>query len=97
LVITVTQSARSPYFNMVIRNDDGFSKIVLGAGETRRRQDAPLVFDMTTVAYVARASFILEHTGLFSGRVKSVIVPKERALDIDDAIDFKIAEVLYKP
>lgn len=96
VVVTVTPSARSPYFNMVTRDDQGFSGIVLGKGETRRRQDAPLVFDMTTVAYVARPTFILEQSGLFVGRVKSVIIPRERAIDIDDALDFKIAEVLYK-
>ena len=96
IVVTVTPSARSPYFNMVTRDDQGFSKIVLGAGENKRRQDAPIVFDMTTVAYVARPRFILGHSGLFAGRVKSVIVSRERAIDIDDAIDFKIAEALYK-
>lgn len=96
IVVTVTPSARSPYFNMVTRDDQGFSKIVLGTGENKRRQDAPIVFDMTTVAYVARPRFILEHSDLFAGRVKSVIVAKERAVDIDDALDFKIAELLYK-
>ena len=96
MVVTVTPSARSPYFNMVTRDDQGFSQIVLGTGETKRRQDAPIVFDMTTVAYVARPTYILEHSGLFAGRVKSVIVSRERAIDIDDAIDFKIAEALYK-
>ncbi len=95
VVVTVTPSSRSPYFNMVTRDEQGFSEIVLGTGETGRRQDAPLVFDMTTVAYVARPPFILEQKGLFAGRVKSVIVPKERAIDIDDALDFKIAEALY--
>lgn len=96
VVVTVTPAARSPYFNMVTRDHEGFSQIVMGAGEARRRQDAPTVFDMTTVAYVARPSFILEQTGLFAGRVKSVIVPRERAIDIDDALDFRIAEELYK-
>jgi N-acylneuraminate cytidylyltransferase len=96
IVVTVTPSARSPYFNMVTRDEQGYSKIVLGLGEAKRRQDAPIVFDMTTVAYAARPTFILENSGLFAGRVKSVIVPRERAIDIDDALDFKIAEALYK-
>jgi len=94
VVVTVTPSSRSPYFNMVTRAENGLSKIVLGTVEARRRQDAPTVFDMTTVAYVSRPSFILEHTGLFEGRVRSVIVPKERAVDIDDEFDFKVAEAL---
>jgi len=97
VVITVTPSARSPYFNMIKRDAAGFSTIVATQnGTILRRQDAPEVFDITTVAYVSRPDFILKQTGLFAGRVKSVIVPKERAIDIDDAFDFMIAETLFK-
>jgi N-acylneuraminate cytidylyltransferase len=47
------------------------------------------------VAYVLSKSFILLRNGLFEGAVKSVVVPKERAVDIDDILDFKFAELLY--
>ena len=96
VVVTVTPAARSPYFNMVTREQDGSSRIVIGTGETKRRQDAPPVFDMTTVAYVSRPAFILGNNGLFNGQVRSIVVPKERAVDIDDAFDFKVAEALLK-
>ena len=95
-VVTVTPSARSPYFNMVTRGPDGETEIVIKSGDIRRRQDAPAVYDMTTVAYVLRPDFILSSTGLFAGRVRSIIVPKERAVDVDDAFDFLIAESLFK-
>lgn len=96
MVVTVTPAARSPYFNMLVRADDGISEVMLKSENIRRRQDAPLGYDMSTVAYVARPEFILSNTGVFSGRVKSVIVPKERAVDIDDEYDFRVAEALYK-
>lgn len=95
-VITVTPSTRSPYFNMISTDKDGLAHIVLGAAEFTRRQDVPLVYDITTVAYVARPDFILIHQSLFDGRVRPIVVPRERALDIDDEFDFKIAEALIK-
>lgn len=94
IVITVTPAARSPYFNMVVVGPEGDTSLVIPAEGIRRRQDAPVVYDITTVAYVSRPSFIHAHTGLFQGRVCSVVVPKERAVDIDDAIDFDLAQVL---
>lgn len=94
MVITVTPSSRSPYFNMVTRTEDGISCVVLGAAEFKRRQDVPTVFDITTVAYVATPAFILNNSSLFDGKVKSVIVPKNRAVDIDDEVDFRLAEAL---
>jgi CMP-N-acetylneuraminic acid synthetase len=40
--------------------------------------------------------FILKKYGIFSGKVTSVTVPKERAVDIDDIYDFKLAEVIVR-
>ena len=96
VVVTVAHAARSPYFNMLTRSDDGTSEVIMQSETIRRRQDAPAVYDMTTVAYVTRPDFILRNVGIFAGKVKSVIVPKERAIDIDDSFDFSIAEALYK-
>ncbi len=94
VVITVTPSARSPYFNMITTDSAGLAQVVLGTAQFQRRQDVPPVYDITTVAYVARPDFILTHERLFDGRVRPVLVPKERAVDIDDAYDFKLAQAL---
>jgi len=51
---------------------------------------------MTTVAYVVRPQFLNESSSIFSGRVKSVCIPQDRAIDIDTLLDFKIAESLIK-
>ena len=95
VVVTVTPAARSPYFNMVVRDAEGNSQLVCAGESVHRRQDAPAVYDMTTVAYVTRPVFVLNNERIFSGRVKSVVVPRERAVDIDDIYDFKMAEMLY--
>ena len=59
-----------------------------------RRQDAPEAFNLTTVAYVLSTSFVLKKESIFDGRVKSVIIPPARAIDIDNLLDFEIAEFL---
>ena len=97
VVITVTDARRSPYFNMVRRLEGGGVGLVIPP-ERRitRRQDVPEVYDMATVAYVVRPAFVLERDGIFDGRVRAVTVPAERALDIDTALDFEIAECLIR-
>ncbi len=95
VVITVCDSHRSPYFNMVKLDEKGDASLVLPPTATlHRRQDVPAVYDITTVAYVVRPEFVLEHDYLFAGRVRTVKVPVESGLDIDTEYDFKIAEVL---
>lgn len=97
MVITVTEAHRSPYFNMVKTHADGTAGLVIPPDTAvARRQDAPAVFDMATVAYVARPEFVMRRSGIFEGRVLAVNVPKERAIDIDTLLDFQIAECLLQ-
>ena len=93
-VITVSEANRNPFFNMVYRDEDGFSDLVCKSEEAiHRRQDAPVVYDMTTVCYVLSPTFVLNNSSLLSGTLKSLVIPKERSIDIDDSLDFKIAEL----
>jgi N-acylneuraminate cytidylyltransferase len=95
IIITVTHAHRSPYFNMVKTNADGSVGLVNPPQATiTRRQDAPAVYDMATVCYVAKPEFVMAHNSTFEGRVKAVHIPAERAIDIDSLLDFQIAESL---
>jgi len=95
IVVTVTDAHRSPYFNMIKKNSDGFAELVIPPnGTISRRQDAPIVYDMTTVAYVSRPDFVMQNNGIFSGKVTPVWVPPDRAIDIDTIEDFEYAEFL---
>lgn len=94
IVITVTPTDRNPYFNMVAIEEDRARLVMTPPATIERRQDAPVVYDMTTVAYAARAPFVLAANSMFEGTVRAVIVPPERALDIDSEFSFQIAERL---
>ena len=95
-IITVTDAHRSPYFNMVKQRPDGTVSLVIPPeGTVVRRQDVPVVYDMTTVAYVANPEFVMERNGILDGRTRQVHVPPERAVDIDTLLDFQFAEFLF--
>jgi N,N'-diacetyl-8-epilegionaminate cytidylyltransferase len=97
MVITVRPAERNPYFNMVRLDASGLARLVI---EPERslfgRQAALAVYDMTTVAYVAAPDFVLKAAGIFDGRVKAIVVPKERAIDIDDEWDLLAAEAYLR-
>ncbi len=93
IVITINDAMRSPYFNMARKNERGEINLALN-GKYQRRQDAPVLYDITTVAYVARTDYILRAKGIFDGKVRAVKIPQARALDIDTALDFTIGEFL---
>ena len=78
---------------MVKRNSNGTIRLVIQPiSAMTRRQDTPTIYDMATVAYVIKSEFVLNQQSIFEGRVGMVEVPRERAIDIDTLMDFKMAE-----
>lgn len=97
IVITVTPSSRNPYFNMIEISNEGYVKLANPNYHTiYRRQDAPQVFDITTVAYAVRPEFIRSAESMFDGKIRSIEIPRERALDIDTELDLQFAEFLIQ-
>ena len=95
IVVTVKEAERNPYFNMLELDESGYAHLLMRERKNfSHRQKAPVVYDMTTVAYAARASYILNTSSILKGKVKAMVVPEERALDIDTELDFEIAEFL---
>jgi N,N'-diacetyl-8-epilegionaminate cytidylyltransferase len=97
VVLTMTPASRSPWFNMVTINRDGYASLVKqNKKKIQRRQDAPAAYDLTTVAYATRPQFILSHGSVFDGRVRAVEIPRERAFDIDTELDWDVVEYMIK-
>lgn len=95
VVIPITNARRHPSFNMLVKDNNSYVSLALPPEKAfYRRQDAPPLYDMTTVAYVADPKFVLESQSIFEGRVKAVFIPEERALDIDTENDFEFAEFM---
>ncbi|OUR92461.1 acylneuraminate cytidylyltransferase [Gammaproteobacteria bacterium 42_54_T18] len=95
ICISVSPANRSPYFNMVTISSDSLASLVIPPKkDVSRRQDAPAVFDITTVVYASTVDFILSKNRIFDGKVCCVEVPKDRAVDIDDIYDFLLAEAI---
>ena len=95
VVITGYEPERNPYFNMMEINKDGFAEIVKkGVKPIVRRQDAPEVYSLTPAAYVVKKSALYDYEHWSKAKCKIHPMPRERAVDIDTEIDFKIVEFL---
>ena len=75
-----------------------FKKCLEKIAEKKKKSYSKLssFFDISKVGYIARPKYILKTHDFFSGKVKSLEIPRERAIDIDDTFDFKIASILKK-
>jgi CMP-N-acetylneuraminic acid synthetase len=93
-LVTVYPSERSPYFNMIEQQDNGYYNLVkLPNPPIFRRQDAPKVFSVTPAIFAwKRNSLHIKH--LYEGNWGVYEMPIERSLDIDTEFEFKMVEFL---
>lgn len=100
LCVSVTDSRRSPYFNQIQINEQGYYKPVINRGVTARQQ-VPIVYDMNASIYVYRPNFLINSKGnLFDGNIKIYKMKDSAVIDIDNPEDSNlmqiIAEYFYK-
>lgn len=95
VVITGYESEKNPYFNMVEYKADGSVGLVkVPALPVEARQQAPKVYAMNASIYVWHRRTLVK--GLWGGRVRLHVMPRERSFDIDSLTDFWIVELFMK-
>lgn len=94
-VFSVTEAHRNPYFNMVEVGESAEVKLVR-EGDFTTRQSAPKVFDMNASIYVWWKERLKEEKRTLMKKSSIYVMPKERSVDIDDLLDFRIAEIFLK-
>lgn len=94
---SMTHSRRSPYFNQVKKNNDGFYSTVI-TSEALTRQQVEEVFDMNASIYAYRPSFLLNDKTkkLFNGKMVAYKMLDSVVLDIDEPQDKDLMEIIAK-
>jgi CMP-N-acetylneuraminic acid synthetase len=94
-VITAYESEKNPYFNMVELTGDGHAQLVKRpATPVHGRQSAPKVYAMNASIYVWHRRTLSK--GLWEGRTRLHVMPRERSVDIDTALDLRVVEMLMR-
>ena len=93
LVTTISEAERNPYFNMVKKHKN-LIKILIDKKNFKTRDKLPKVYNLVNSVYVTKPNYVLKNSFIYKGKVKGVVVPAERFLDIDSKADLKVAEAL---
>ena len=97
IVVTASKSGHHPAFNMIkVDNEYGDCSKFLDSEKIYRRQHVQQPYNMSTVAYVTRPSYILSKTSIWEGKVRMNEISTLNAIDIDDLDDFKLAELILQ-
>ena len=95
-VITGCPARRSPYFNLVERDESGCVRLSKITEKTiSRRQDAPECFDMNSSIYVWKRAGLIGSESIFNADTLLFVMPEERSIDVDHEWEFEYVEFLF--
>ena len=94
-VVSVCEVGHSPYWCFEIEN--GYLKSLFGDEYLRmRRQELEKVYIPNGAIYISTPENLRKYKGFYGLRTIPYIMPPERSIDIDDATDLMLAELLMK-
>jgi CMP-N,N'-diacetyllegionaminic acid synthase len=95
-VITGCPARRSPYFNLVERDEDNYIRLSKPPEQIiTRRQDAPECFDMNASIYVWKRECLVGMESIFNADTLLFVMPEERSIDVDHEWEFEYVEFLF--
>ena len=95
-VITGCPARRSPYFNLVERDEMGYARLSKPPEKTITcRQDAPECFDMNASIYVWNRAGLIGSNSIFNADTLLFVMPEERSIDVDHEWEFEYVEFLF--
>lgn len=92
VVFSVTDSRRNPYFNMVVKTDNGYERVIQSSFNTR--QEAPEIFDMNASMYAYSPEFLKTDKNIFEGKCGVIKMYDTAILDLDHENDFELMQII---
>lgn len=97
MVMSCCEARKNPYFNLVEPDESGALQVSKPlSSNVVARQQAPVVYEHAASTYVLDPEYLRSASSLYEGRVIPYVMPVERCLDIDSALDFRIVEFLLQ-
>lgn len=92
--VSVTTPDKSPFWMYSI-NEQGYMRPLIDSDNNRkRRQDLPPIQVLNGAVYIAEREWLLKQGTFVTTETIAYAMPKGRSQDIDDEIDFMVAEQL---
>lgn len=97
-VISASEVHERPEW-MFFKGDDGFAGKLIGSdmsGDIGISQKLPRLFMPNGGIYATRKEVLFSQNSIFGNKIKLWIMSRERSVDIDEPIDFELAELLAR-
>lgn len=96
-LVTGCPARKSPYFNMLELDANGYASLVKKPNEQIfRRQDSSACYDMNASIYVWKRHILLNSNSVILDNTLLYVMPADRSVDIDTEMDWNFVKFLAK-
>lgn len=95
MIVSVKEAQGNPYFTLFEESENGYldkSKL----GDFTRRQDCPKVWELNGAIYIINTKSIKKQPITEFNHIKKYVMSKKSSIDIDDQLDWNVAELLIR-
>ena len=93
-IVSVCEVDHSPLWCNTLPEDNSLENFLNQDFINAPRQSLPTYYRINGAIYIVNCKYLMSTDNIYNKSCYAVVMPKEISIDIDDAIDFKIAEAL---
>ena len=95
-VVSVCETDHHPWWSNTLPENGNMKDFLRPEILNKRRQDLPVFYRLNGAIYLAETDYLSEQNSFFGSDTFAYEMPKNRSIDIDSDIDFKLAELLME-
>jgi CMP-N,N'-diacetyllegionaminic acid synthase len=95
-ILSVCEVDHHPLWSNTLPEDKCMKDFIRKEIKNKNRQELPKYYRLNGAIYLAYCDYIKEQNGFLGYESFAYIMPKERSIDIDDEMDFRLASLLIK-
>lgn len=95
-VISVCEMEHSPVWSNLIGEDLRIDHFIKKSEINKRRQEFPTYYRVNGAIYFSKIEYFFKYRYFYEKDCFAYIMPQDRSIDIDNILDFKLAELLLK-
>ncbi len=95
-VVSVCETDHHPWWSNILPEDGNMKDFLRPDILNKRRQDLPVFYRLNGAIYLADTDYLYECNGFLGPDTFAYKMPKNRSVDIDSDLDFKLANLLME-
>lgn len=95
-VVAVCEVDHSPLWSNTLPKDSSLTNFINEDLATTPRQCLPTYYRINGALYIVKAEYLMSTDNIYADKSYAIVMTKEHSIDIDDKMDFIVAEALIK-